>query len=70
MRERIFYQREGQMVMYEEANKSYNNCEEEVKDNLVKQAKTICQPSKEDFDKFFGQFGLDFHGQTSKEIAD
>jgi hypothetical protein len=30
MRERIFYQREGQMVMYEEANKAYNNCENEV----------------------------------------
>ena len=53
MRERIFYQREGQMVMYEEANKSYNNCEGEVKDNLVKQAKTICNPSKEDFEKYF-----------------
>ena len=58
------------MVMYEEANKSYNNCEEEVKDNLVKQAKTICNPVKEDFEKYFSQFGVDFAGQTNKEIGD
>jgi len=70
MRERIFYQREAQMVMYEEANKAYNNCENEVKDNLVKQAKTICNPSKDDFDKYFSQFGVNYHDQTSKEIAD
>lgn len=60
MRERLFYQKEGQMVMYEEANKNYVNCEAEVKDNLVKQAKTICNPSQEDFDKFFRQFGVEF----------
>ena len=36
MRERIFYQREGQVVMYEEANKAYNGCDKEVRDNLVK----------------------------------
>jgi hypothetical protein len=58
------------MVMYEEANKAYNNCEEEVKDNLVKQAKTICNPSKEDFEKYFLQFGVDFVGQSHKEIGE
>jgi len=58
------------MVMYEEANTAYNNCEEEVKDNLVKQAKTICKPSKDDFDKYFSQFGVDYVGQSSKEIGD
>jgi len=46
--------------MYEEANKNYMNCESEVKDNLVKQAKTICNPSEEDFKKYFEQFGVDF----------
>lgn len=53
MRERIFYQRERQQVLYDEANKNYNQCNIEIEDNLVKQAKTICKPSKEDFDNFF-----------------
>ena len=42
MRERIFFQREGQLVLYDQANKAYHNAQAEVTDNLVKQAKTIC----------------------------
>jgi len=53
MRERIFYQRERQQVLYDEANQNYNNCNIEIEDNLVKQAKTICKPSAEDFDRYF-----------------
>ena len=41
MRERLYYQREGQPVLYEEANRNYNNCHAEISDNLIKQAKTI-----------------------------
>jgi hypothetical protein len=53
MRERIFYQREKQDVLYKEANDNYNKCNIEIEDNLVKQAKTICKPSAEDFDRYF-----------------
>ena len=53
MRERIFYHRERQQVLYDEANKNYNNCGTDVEDNLVKQAKTICKPSAEEFTLYF-----------------
>jgi len=59
MRERIMYQREGQMALYKEANTNYNKCDEEITDNLVKQAKTICKPSPEDFTTYFSQFNID-----------
>lgn len=46
-------------MLYQEANRNYHNCENEVTDNLVKQAKTICNPSKDDFNKYFSEFQLD-----------
>ena len=36
MRERIYYQKEQQTVLYEKANAKYHNCRDEVTDNLVK----------------------------------
>lgn len=59
MRERIYYQKEQQTVLYEKANAKYHNCRDEVTDNLVKQAKTICKPTAEEFKKYFDIFKLD-----------
>ena len=59
MRERIFYQREGQHVLYQRANAAYHDCKNEVTDNLVKQAKTICQPSQQEFKDYFEEFGIE-----------
>lgn len=59
MRERIFYQRNNEIVLYEKANKMYHNCRNEVTDNLVKQAKTICKPTPEEFAQHFEQFHVD-----------
>ena len=56
MRERVYYQKSNQLAMYDEANKAYLNAEKTVKDNLIKQAKTICKPSQEDFDLYFIEF--------------
>ena len=63
----MYYQREGEVVMYEDVNKSYNNCEADITDNLVKQAKTIFKPKPEDFDKYFRQFGV--KGLTHSEVG-
>jgi hypothetical protein len=60
MRERLFYQRENQIVLYEEANKKYHECEDEVKDNLIKMAKTICKPDEAEFADFLDQYQLDY----------
>ena len=59
MRERIYYQRTNQHALYEEANKNYTRCGEQVSDNLVKQAKTICNPSTEEFERHFSEFHID-----------
>lgn len=59
MRERIFYQRTNQHVLYDEANNNYIKCGEQVTDNLVKQAKTICNPSAEEFERHFAIFNVD-----------
>jgi len=67
MRERIFFQREGQITLYNEANSKYHNAETEVTDNLVKMAKTICKPSKEEFDQYFAEFNLEEEDQNIKE---
>lgn len=45
--------------MYEEANKMYQKCRQIVEGNLVKQAKTICKPTSEDFNKYFVLFNID-----------
>jgi len=60
MRERLFYQRENQLVLYEEANKKYHKCEDEVKDNLIKMAKVICQPNEKEFTQVLESYQLDF----------
>lgn len=53
MRERIFYQRNNEIAMYEESNRLYSLCEGITKDNLFKQAITICKISKEDLERYF-----------------
>lgn len=37
----------------------YLKCRQIVEGNLIKQAKTICKPSKEDFDKYFALVNID-----------
>lgn len=59
MRERIYYQKEKQSVLYEKANAKYQNCRDDITDNLVKQARTICKPSADEFRKHFDIFKLD-----------
>jgi hypothetical protein len=49
MRERMFYKREGHIVLYNEANLKYQTCEDNLHDNLTKQAITILKPDKEIF---------------------
>ena len=68
MRERIFYQRNNEIVLYEKANKSYHNCRDQVTDNLVKQAKTICKPTQEEFAQHFEQFHVD--DQANMDLDD
>ena len=60
MRERLFYQREGQIVMYEEANRNYHKCDEEVTDNLVKQAITVVKPELKEFEERLKAYKIDF----------
>lgn len=36
MRERVYYQRNNEVAMYEQANKAYLNCRKDVEDNLIK----------------------------------
>jgi len=36
MRERVYYQRNNEIAMYEAANKAYLNCRKDVEDNLIK----------------------------------
>ncbi len=45
--------------MYEEANKNYKNCGERIKETLVKQAKTICNPGQGDFDYYMNHYNMD-----------
>ena len=52
MRERVYYQKQNEIAMYEQANKAYLNVRKDVIDNLTKQAKTICKPTPEDFQKY------------------
>ena len=75
MRERLFFQRENQIVLYEEANKKYHECEDEVKDNLIKMAKTICKPNEMDFLQYLDSYQLDYTdaavvGDISKRISE
>lgn len=56
MRERVYYQRNNEIAMYEAANKAYLNCRKDVEDNLIKQAKTVCKPNPVDFQHYFGQY--------------
>ena len=55
MRERVFYQRSGEIVMYERANKAYNHVEVEVKNNIIKQAKIVFKPPAADFNAYFAE---------------
>lgn len=49
MRERVYYQRTNQFALYEKANRAYMASTKDVEDNLLKQCKTVCKPSEEDF---------------------
>ena len=44
------------MAQYEKSNRAYLDTPKEVEDNLLKQAKTVCRPSPEDFQHYFGEF--------------
>ena len=71
MRERIYYQKEGKTVLYDKANTKYQNCRDDVTDNLVKMAKTICKPTGEEFKKHFEIFKLDDQqNMDGDDIAD
>jgi hypothetical protein len=59
MRERLFYQRENQIVLYEEANKKYHECQDVVSDNLIKQARTIVKPDPEEFELWLKKLDID-----------
>lgn len=54
MRERVYYQRTGQIALYERANKQYNNCRQDVQDNIIKQTKTVFKPNPAEFEQYFG----------------
>ena len=56
MRERVYYQRNNEIAMYEKANRAYLNCRKDVEDNLIKQAKTVCKPNEVDFKNYFQEF--------------
>jgi len=56
--------------MYEIAHRNYLNCEKNVEDNMVKQAKTVMNISKEDFDRYFKDFDIQQEvGDISKSIS-
>ena len=59
MRERLAFKGAGQMTLFDRANAKYHKCQDEVTDNLCKQAKTILKPKEEDFKKYFGEFNLE-----------
>jgi len=64
MRERLYYQREGHIVLYEEANRKYHNCDEEITDNLCKQAITVCKPDVKVFDEKLKVYQIDFDDEA------
>ena len=68
MRERLYYQRENKIVLYEEANSKYHKCEDEIQDNFIKQAKTILKPNETKFKHFLDQENLDVFDKD--EVAD
>ena len=71
MRERLYYQREGQPVLYEEANRNYNNCHAEISDNLIKQAKTIYKFKNEsEFADYLSRFGDVYRSEAHAAAAD
>ena len=59
MRERIYYRSSNQVALFQQADKMYQNCRNEVTDNLVKQAKTICKPTKAEFERYFEEFNVE-----------
>lgn len=64
MRERLFYQRENQIVLYEEANAKYHKCQDVITDNLVKQAKTIVKPDEAEFTRYLESEKIDYAEQN------
>lgn len=70
MRERVYYQRSGQIALYERANKAYNNCRGDVEDNVLKQAKTILKPDPTDFENYFGELYTIAEDGNDEEISD
>ena len=70
MRERVYYQRSGQIAMYEHANRLYNNARPNVEENIVKQAKSVMKPSPGDFEKYFGDLYHAAEGDDDDKIQD
>lgn len=56
MRERVYYQRSGQIAMYEHANKQYNRVKQSVEENIFRQARSVFKPNPQDFEKYIGEF--------------
>jgi len=56
MRERVYYQRNNEIAMYEQANRAYLNCRKDVEDNLIKQAKTVCKPDPADWTQYLAVY--------------
>ena len=70
MRERIFYQRNNEIAMYEESNRLYNACEGVIQDNLFKQAITICKITPDNLNLYFSQFKGKFSEGNQADIKD
>merc|ERR1711937_18860 len=71
MRERVYYQREGQIAMYEAANKKYNNCGGQNEENVILQVKTVLKPNPHDFQRYFDHmFNVDGEVDEDAEIAE
>lgn len=70
MRERVYYQKQGEVVMYERANKAYNNVRREVEDNIVKQAKIVFKPPTADFQTYFADLYDGAEDGNDEEISE
>ena len=58
-------------MLYEEANRNYNNCHAEISDNLIKQAKTIYKFKNEsEFADNLSRFGDHYRSKVHEEAAD
>jgi hypothetical protein len=68
MRERVYYQRSGQIALYEQANANYNKAEKNVRDNIVKQALTVIKPDPMDWDQYKEELANAGDGEIDEDI--